>query len=177
MEAIQLLKYSGSRKVLETLLEFPNRLFTINELAGEAEVPFASCWRLVRKLEPAGIIETGRVGRSITVKLHKSEYADSVFAILKISKSPQAFTAKALAGVLAKEKKVRAAYLFGSVARGDEKLASDVDVALLAEKGFDANGLLFKVYEKYGTKIVPLVFLSRKELDVFMAGKKGERLK
>ncbi|MFH0817363.1 MAG: nucleotidyltransferase domain-containing protein [Candidatus Micrarchaeota archaeon] len=177
MEAIQLVKYSGSRKMLETLFKFPNRQFTINELAKEAEVPFASAWRLVQKWEPAGIIETGRVGKSVTVKLHKSEYLDSVVSLLKISVSPQAFTAHALKDLFAKEKQVKEAYLFGSVAMGSEKLASDIDVALLAEKGFNANNLVFEVYEKYGTKVVPLVFSSKKELGSFMADKKGARLK
>ncbi|MEW6328754.1 MAG: nucleotidyltransferase domain-containing protein [Candidatus Micrarchaeota archaeon] len=177
MEAIQLVKYSGSRQLLATLLRFPDRQFTINELAKEAGVPFASAWRMVRRWEPAGMIETGRVGKSVTVKLHKSEYLDVVASLLKISVSPQAFTARALRDMLAREKGVRQAYLFGSVAMGEEKLASDVDVALLAEKGFNANHLVFDVYERYGTKVVPLVFSSRKELDVFMKDKKGARLK
>lgn len=177
MEAIQLVKYRGSRQMLETLLKFPNRQFTINELAKEAGVPFASAWRLVRRWEPAGMIETGRVGRSVTVKLHKSEYLDSVAAMLKISTSPQAFTARALKELLAKEKGVKEAYLFGSVARGEENLSSDIDVALLAGKDFEANILVFGAYEKYGTKVVPLVFSSRKEFNIFLADKKGERLK
>jgi predicted nucleotidyltransferase len=177
MEAIQLLKYSGSRKLLETLLKFPKRQFTINELAKEAGVPFASAWRLIRKWEPAGIIETGRVGKSVTVKIHKSKYLNSVVSMLKISMSPQAFTARALIDLLSKEDSIREAYLFGSVARGDEKLASDVDIALLAEKGFDANRLVFEIYKKYGTKVVPLVFSSKRKLGEFMADKKGKWLK
>lgn len=177
MEAIQLVKYNGSRQLLERLLKFPERRFTINELAREAGVPFASAWRLVKKWEPAGIIETGRVGKSVTVKLHKSEYLDLVVSLLKISVSPQLFTARALKEMLGKEKGVKEAYLFGSVARGEEKLSSDIDMALLVEKGYNANDLVFGVYEKYGTKVVPLAFSSKKEIEEFMADKKGERLK
>lgn len=177
MEALQLIKYSGSRKMLETLVRFPNRQFTINELAKVAEVPFVSTWRLVKMWEPAGLIETGRVGRSITVKLRKSDYLDSILTLLKISKSPQSFTVHALRDLLAKETAVKEAYLFGSVARGGETLASDIDVALLAGKGFDANRLIFGIYERYGTKIVPIVFESRQTIESFMKDKKGERLK
>lgn len=177
MEAIQLIKYKGSRKLLETLVKYPNRQFTINELAGEAGVPFASAWRLVRKWEPPGLIETGNVGRSVTVKLRRSEYLKSVLSLLNVSMSPQAFTARALKELLTKESGVKEAYLFGSVARGEEKLASDIDVALLVEKGYDANRLVFNIYGKFGTKLVPLAFQGRKELEAFMAGKKGERLK
>lgn len=177
MEALQLVKYAGSRKLLEALLKFPRRQFTISELADESGVPFASAWRLVKKWEPAGLIETGRVGKSVTIRLHESEYLDSISSLLKLSASPQAFTARFLKGLLAKEKKIMGAYLFGSVARGEEKLSSDIDIALLAEKGFNANDLAFGAYEKYGTKVVPLVFSSRKELEKFMSGKKWEKLK
>ncbi|MCI0504413.1 nucleotidyltransferase domain-containing protein [Candidatus Micrarchaeota archaeon] len=177
MEAIQLIKYKGSRKLLETLVKYPKRQFTINELAKEAGVPFASAWRLVRKWEPAGIIETGKVGKSVTIKLHKSEYLDSVLSLLKISMSPQAFTVRALRDLLAKESSVKEAYLFGSVATGKEKPMSDIDIALLVMKGYDANSIVFEVFEKFGTKIVPITFLDRKELEDFMADKKGERLK
>ena len=177
MEALELIKYSGSRKLLETLFKYSKRQFTINELAKEAGVPFASTWRLVKKWELAGIIDTGRVGKSVTVKLHKSGYLDAIASLLKISMSPQAFTARTLVNLLAKEKGVKEAYLFGSVAKGSEKLTSDIDIALLAEKNFNANNLVFEVYEKYGTKAVPIVFSSKKKLETFMADKKGERLK
>ena len=177
MDAIQLVKYRGSREMLETLLRFPERQFTINELSRDAGVPFASAWRLVQKWEPAGLIDTGRVGRSVTVRLHKSDYLDSVASLLKISKSPQAFTARALREILAVEEGVKQAYLFGSVARGEETPSSDIDLALLVRKGFDANGLVFGVFEKYGTKLVPVAFTSEGELRKFMKGKEGERLK
>jgi len=177
MEAIQLVKYSGSRKVLETLIKFPNRLFSINELAKQAGVPFASTWRLVQKWEPAGIIETGKVGRSVTVRLRKSEYTDSISSLLNSSESPQAFTARAVKELLAGKNGVKEAFLFGSVAVGKEKLASDVDVAMLVEKGFDANQLVFEVYERLGTKVVPITFFKKDEFESFMADKKGERLK
>ncbi len=177
MEALELIKYKGSRKLLETLVKYPSRQFTINELAKVAGVPFASAWRLVKRWEPAGMIETGKVGRSVTVKLHRSEYLDSMLSLLRISMSPQAFTARAIKDLLAKERGVKEAYLFGSVAKGDEKLASDIDIALLVEKGYDANSMVFEVYEKFGTKVVPIAFHDRKGLEAFMADKKGERLK
>lgn len=177
MDSLQLVKYSGSRKVLETLVKYPDRQFTISELARESGVPFASAWRMVQRWEPAGMLETRRVGKSITVRLHTSEYLDSILSILKISLSPQAFTARALTGMLAKERNVKEAYLFGSVALGNEKPESDIDVALLAGKGYHPNRLVFLVYEKYGTKVVPITFGKKKELDAFMSGKGGQRLK
>lgn len=177
MEALELMKYRGSRRMLETLLKFPSRQFTISELAREAGVPFASAWRLVKKWTPAGIIETGRVGKSVTVKLRSSEYVKSFASILNASVSPQAFAANALTRTLSKDGRVKEAFLFGSVAGGSEKLESDVDVALLAGNGFDANKLLFDAFEKHGVKLVPIVFSSKREFDAFTSDKKGRRLK
>ncbi len=163
--------------MLETLLKFSNRQFTINELAKESKVPFASAWRLVQKWEPAGIIETGRIGKSVTVKLKKSEYLDSIVSLLKLSVSPQAFTVSALKDFLVKEDGIKEAYLFGSVARGEEKITSDIDLALLATSGYDANALVYDSYSKLGTKIVPITFISKKEFSAFLADKNGVRLK
>ncbi len=177
MEALELVKYRGSRRMLETLLKFPDRQFTISELAREAGVPFASAWRLVKKWGPAGIVDTGRVGKSVTVKLRGSGYVKRVASILDASVSPQAFAASALCRVLSRDARVKQAFLFGSVAGGSERLESDVDVALLAEKGFDANKLLFDAFEKHGAKLVPIVFSSKNEFDAFMTGKNARRLK
>ncbi len=75
------------------------------------------------------------------------------------------------------ERKVRQAFLFGSVAQGKEKPESDVDLALLTAPGFDANGLVYTAYEKYGAKVVPLTFSSESKLNAFLKGKQAERLK
>jgi predicted nucleotidyltransferase len=176
METLELLGYSGAREMLETLLRFPKRQFTINELSRESGVPFASAWRQVRRWEAAGVIETGRVGRSVAVRLGESKYTRQMADVLRMSTSPQAFTVRGLKRMLAKDKGVKSAYLFGSVAKGDEELASDIDVALLAGRDFDASNLVFRVQKEYGTKIVPLVFATGKDLSSFLKGKQAAKI-
>ena len=176
MEAIELVKYKGAKSVLETLLKFPKRQFSINELAKTSEIPFSSCWRLVRKWEPAGIIETGRLGKSVTVKLRQSGYAKRAAELVKLSASPQAFAVEALKKMLKKTRGVKEVFLFGSVAKGEEKLESDVDLAVLAGREFDADALVFSVYEKLGAKVVPLVFRRKKEFSAFLRGKEAVSL-
>ena len=175
MEALDLIKQKGARKVLETLLTFKGRQFTINELAKESNVPFVSVWRLVKIWEQAGIVETGVVGRSRIVRFRESEYTKRILELLRLSVSPQAFTAEALRKEL-KKKGIKEAYLFGSVAKGKEKLESDVDIAILSVKEFDVNKLVFGIYEKYGTKIIPLTFEDKAELDRFLKDKEGVRI-
>jgi len=176
VDAIQLVKAKGAKALLEALSAFEQRTFTISELAREAKVPFASAWRLVRKWEPAGLVETGRVGAGVTVRFKKSPYALHVLELLRANVSPQRFTVGGLKEVFRKKPEVKAAFLFGSVARGEEKLESDIDVALWADKEFDADGLVFDVAEKWGAKIVPLVFADDKELKEFLEGKEYVRI-
>jgi len=159
------------------LLKFQKRAFTISELSKEAAVPFASAWRLVKKLDAAGIVETAKVGNCITVTLRPSSYLDSVVQILSLSKTPQSHVVGAIKKRLQKDKTADEAYLFGSVASGAETLSSDIDIAVLAKKGFDANSLVYWAYEKYGAKPVPIVFGSHEKLKKFLEGKNAERLK
>ncbi len=176
MDAVHLLKYKGAKALLETLSAFPERVFTISELAKVAKVPFASAWRLVRKWEPAGIVQTGRVGASVTVKLNKSPYAERVVELMRLSVSPQQFTVEQLKEELKRVPGVKAAFLFGSVARKEEKLESDIDLAVLSDGRFDADALVFLAAEKWGAKVVPLVFAKKSGLDSFLEGKEHVRI-
>lgn len=175
MEALELLQYKGARRLLETLLEFKGRQFTISELAKAAGVPFASTWRLIKRWRSAGIVDASVVGRSTVVRLRDSEYVLRIAELLRLSVTPQAFTAEALKSEL-KGRKIKKAYLFGSVAKGEEKPESDIDLAILAGKRFDSNKLTFDIYERYGTKVVPLVFGNEKELDKFLKEKEKVRV-
>jgi len=176
LDVVELVKYKGAKALLETLVAFPERLFTISELAKVAKVPFSSVWRLVRKWEPAGIVETGRIGGSVTVRLKKSAYTNRVIELVRLSVSPQGFTVEQLKETLAKTAGVKEAFLFGSVARGEEKLESDIDLAVWADNRFDADALVFTVAEKWGTKVVPLIFEKKNELNAFLEGKEHVRI-
>ena len=176
MDAIDLVKGSGGREVLAVLFRFPERDFTISELGREAGVPFSAARRLVKKWEPAGIVETRLAGRSVLVRLRKTPYAKNIMKLLGLGVSPQAFTVSALRALLAKDKKIKEAHLFGSVASGKETPSSDIDVAILSEKGFDADGLMLRAYKTHGAKLVPIVFTNRRELGEFLKGKKEVKL-
>lgn len=177
MEAVELLRSRGARELFVTLRKFPEREFSINELAKTAGVPFATTWRTVGLWRSAGVVETGKLGRSVVVRYRDSPYARLMANILGISASPQAFAVARLRVMLKRIKAVKRAYLFGSVARGEEKIRSDVDLALLAGRGFDPDDFALGAYERYGVRVVPLTFGSVKELEGFLKGKEAVRLK
>lgn len=177
MEALKLIRYKGARRIFDVLFNYPERQFTINELAREAGVPFASAWRLIQLWEPAGIVETGRLGRSRIVRFHRSAFTEQLAKMLRLSVSPQAFTVQRLRTIFEKEKNIRRAYVFGSVARKEERVVSDIDLAMVVKKNYNINKLMFDVYERYGTKIIPLTFKSERELNAFLKDKEKVRIK
>jgi len=176
MDCLELFKYKGSKQLFEVLFKYPKREFSINELAKTAGVPFASAWRAVRRFEKAGVVETGKLGGSVVVRFHDSEFTGLIARMLRLSVSPQAFTVKKLKELLGKSPFVKEAFLFGSVARHQEKLQSDIDVAILAGRRFDAESLVFDVYEEYGTKVTPVTFSSKKELHEFLRDKNAVKI-
>lgn len=177
MDFVRLLAGKGARELYLTLARFPRRQFTISELAKTAGVPFSTTWLLVRQWERAGMVDTGRVGRAVTVRFSGAEPARLALRLLHSGTSPQSLAVGWLRGRLAHERKVREAFLFGSVARGEERLESDIDVALLAGKGFKAELLAAEAEERFRAKLVPLPFSSRGEFKDFLKGKEAVRLK
>lgn len=177
MDLITLIAAKGGRQVYVVLQRFPGRQFTISELAKTSGVPFSTTWLIVRKWERAGIIDTGRVGRAVTVRISGAQPALRAGRLLSAGPSPQQLAVEWLRGRLSAEKRIQAAFLFGSVAAGREGLESDIDVALLAERGFDAAGLASEIGERFRGKLVPLLFFKGSELSGFLKGKQAVRLK
>lgn len=57
-----------------------------------------------------------------------------------------------------RDKRIREAFVFGSIARGEEKAGSDVDVMVIGELGLrDLSGLLSGIEEKIGREVNPHV--------------------
>jgi predicted nucleotidyltransferase len=57
-----------------------------------------------------------------------------------------------------RDKRIRAAFVFGSIARGEEKTGSDVDVMVIGELGLrDLSGLLSGIEERIGREVNPHV--------------------
>jgi predicted nucleotidyltransferase len=177
MDAIGILSYSGAAQAFRVLLTYPRRQFSIRELAKEAKAPFSSVLRAVRLMERAGLLEMGKVGRSKTVRLHESEYTKIAAGIVGAGVSPQKFAVEKLRKMLKRDARVKEAWLFGSVARGEEKPESDIDVALIADRGYGLTSLMFRFAEEYNAKVIPLVFGTKKEIDEFLEGKEKIRLK
>ncbi len=169
------LSRKGSRELLALLLEYPKRRFSISELARSAKVPFGTVWNTIRDWEATGIVGTERVGSTIAVTLGGGPYLEVAEKMLEM---PPSLQRMALPGIAKRMRKagVKEAYLFGSVAKGEEKPESDMDIALVEAKGFKAEEETFRIHDALHVKTVFLEFSSEKELKSFLEGKKNERL-
>ena len=166
----------GRPRLLKTLVDFPRREFSINELARVSQVPFATAWRAARDWEKNGLVSTRLLGRARLVRLANEKYASELMKTAFLP-SIQQSSLETVREVLARERRVEKAFLFGSVAEGMEVAGSDLDVALLVKREFDAADLVGKTFDETGCKLVPLQFSSKKDFEEFLKEKKKVKLK
>ena len=167
---ITIQKYIKHKDLVEHLMRFPEREFTIFELAKEVDKSYATTWRFVQLLDKVGIIFTKKIGNYTVCRLNpKSSYLGEIEKALKLDISPQRSAFKKFLESIKKIKNVKKVYLFGSVAKGKEKPGSDVDVAIIIEKGtteFEEkiHHIMGQVLEESKIQIVPHI-LTEKEFN------------
>ena len=150
------------RSVIGALFKYPDREFTIRELARESGTPYATAWRLMQLLDSYGIIKTKKIGKATVCTLNKSS------PYLKtIKQTPHRMAFELFKNKIKIHPNVKKIYLFGSVATGRERPDSDVDIAIIVKKQFGAfekwiNKVMTEVLEKTQINIVPLVFTHKK---------------
>jgi len=155
------------KNLLQLLLKYPKREFSMLELANESKTSYATTWRTVQELDKLGIILTKKIGNITVCRLNtKSPYISEVKKSLQIM-SPHRKAALLFAKNIKRLLYVKKVILFGSVAKGKEKPSSDVDIAVITTKKTEMekviNKLVSKILESTRIKIVPLL-LTEKEL-------------
>ena len=108
----------------------------------------------LRKLVRLDLVQSRRDSNRVyyRAKTENPLYADIRSLVLKTSG-----LADVLKSVL-RDNRVRAAFVFGSIACGEEKSGSDVDLMVIGDLGLrDISGLLSGIEEKIGREINPHV--------------------
>jgi predicted nucleotidyltransferase len=130
----QILGSKATVRVLKTLLRYRGKVFTIRELARVSGFSHPEISKVVRELEERGIVKLQPVGRAYQIILNEDSYLlKSV--IEPIFKAEQE-TINVLVSIIRPffmNKKIIAAAIFGSVARGQERKISDIDLLIVAE--------------------------------------------
>jgi predicted nucleotidyltransferase/predicted transcriptional regulator len=129
-ELIGILAKKGRIDIIRTLKAFPERDFTINELAKASNIPTMTTWRAVKELKKAGLIKTRKVGNAISVAF--TDDRDRIRTIRLVPETdPQRSAALAFAKRLGFFDWVEECRLFGNIGRGEHAPGDDVDVAVV----------------------------------------------
>jgi len=152
------------QRVLAVLFGNPGRTFYANEVIALAGSGTGAVQRELARLEAAGLATVTRMGNQ---KHYQANAAAPVFAELRglvLKTSGLADVLRAALAPLAAQ--IRAAFVYGSVAKGQDTAQSDIDLMVISETLTYAD--LFAVLEtatnQLGRKVNPTVY-SRKEFD------------
>lgn len=140
--------------------------FTGREVAIRSKTSPANAIRELRRFEDNGLVERRVVGRAQVWKWKGAHYLTKP---LRAAFLAEEGTLKALCTEIVRElgpdERVIKAVLFGSVARGDERAGSDIDLLVIArdERSVEAvrqrlDRLLERVSRSFGNSLAPIVY-------------------
>jgi DNA-binding transcriptional ArsR family regulator len=115
--------------ILAAILVQPEKAWYVSELARRMGVPSSSLQRELQDLTDAGILKTHRQGRMVYYQANSDSplFADLRGLLLKTAGLVDVLT-EALKPLAAK---LRVAFVYGSIASGDEQSDSDVDLMVV----------------------------------------------
>jgi predicted nucleotidyltransferase len=151
------------QRVLGVLFGNPGRSFYANEVIGLARSGTGAVQRELARLEAAGLVTANRIGKQ---KHYQANPASPVFPELRALVLKTSGLADVLREALAPVSgRIRAAFVYGSVAKGEDTAASDVDLLVVSEglTYADLFGTLEEASAQLGRKVAPTVY-SPKEL-------------
>jgi len=156
--------FSGTQqRVLGWLFGQPQRSFYANELIGLAGAGSGAVQRELKRLEQSGLVTVHTVGNQ---KHYQANPASPIFAELCGIVQKTVGLAEPLRAALAPlAKKIKAAFVYGSVAKREETAESDIDLMLIADKLTYAD--VFEALETAGARLgrtVNPTIYTRKEL-------------
>jgi DNA-binding transcriptional ArsR family regulator len=145
------------RRVLGLLLLRPEEALHGREIARRTGLPAGSVARELTKLAEVGLLQRERRGNQQIYQANKnSPVFGELAGILRKTSGLADVLAQRLAPVAPK---LRAAFIFGSMAQGRENAGSDVDVMLIGDLGFaQAVKLLHAAQVTLGREVNPKVF-------------------
>jgi predicted nucleotidyltransferase len=151
------------QRVLGVLFRNPERSFYANEVIALARSGTGAVQRELARLEGAGLVTTSRLGKQ---KHYRANQDSPVFEELRSLMLKTSGLVDVLRDALAPSSDlIRSAFVCGSVARGDDTAASDIDLMVVADDLTYAD--LFSALEeastRLGRKVAPTIY-SRKEL-------------
>lgn len=145
------------RRILGLMLLRPEEALHGREIARRIGLPAGTVARELQRLAEAGLLTRERRGNQQVYRANPhSPIFTELASILRKTSGVVDILANALAPVA---ERLRVAFVFGSVARGQESAGSDVDLMLVGDLGFrEAVALLHPTQAEIGREVNPKVF-------------------
>lgn len=145
------------RSVLALLFGHADEQFYLREIARCGGTGIGATQRELGQLTEAGLISRVRRGHQIYYQANRK---NPIFSELKsILVKTSGVRGILLEGLTSLEDRIKLAFVFGSIARGEEKASSDVDLMVVGEVSFtDVVSALGQIEAKLGREVNPTVY-------------------
>lgn len=148
----------SQQRVLSVIFGNPHRSFYANEIINIADVGTGAVQRELAKLEGAGLVVVHRVGKQ---KHYQANASAAVFEPLRELILKTSGLANVLhAALTPAAAEIRAAFVYGSIAKGEDSATSDVDLMVISESisYADLFALLEEASSHLGRTVNPTVY-------------------
>jgi len=154
---VSLLFGTYRQRVLGLLLLNPERSYYVREIARLTDTAAGTLHKELARLAGVGLLLRESVGNQVRYSANRDcPVFEELASILRKTSGLVDVLAKALRPV---ENQIRLAFVFGSLARGEQQSNSDVDVMLVGGMSFaDAVRVLHPVQETLRREINPVVY-------------------
>lgn len=146
------------QRVLGVLFVNPERAFYAREIIGLARSGSGAVQRELERLEASGLVQGRRIGR----QKHYQANADSpLFEELRGLARKTFGLTDVLRGALEPiASDIRAAFVYGSIAKGKDTAASDIDLLVISERLAYAElyGAVEAAATQFGRKVAPTLY-------------------
>jgi len=155
-QLVEILFGAYRRQILALLLLRPDESFYVREIGRLTGVPAGSLHRELKLLGDAGLLQRSVSGNQVRYQLDRAcPIQEELASIFRKTAGLADILREALAPLAGK---IRLAFIFGSVARGKERAASDVDVIVLGSASFvSVVGALSGTRERLRRDVNPVV--------------------
>jgi len=142
-------------EILKLFLFNPENSFYQRQISSLARQPIRGVQRELDKLQKIGLIESSAQGNRIYYKVNKK---CPIFKDLKNILFKSVGIAENIKQEL-KKGNIRVAFIYGSYARGDESISSDIDLMVIGEiSSKDLSGILSRIKKELMREINYVVF-------------------
>jgi len=145
------------RRVLGVLLIHPDTTYHVRELARLTGTSAGTLHKELSKLTEGGVLCRQAVGNQVRYRANRDcPIFEELASILRKTSGLVGVLAHALSGI---ESHIDLAFVFGSLARGEQNSNSDVDVMVVGSLGFaEVVGLLHPMQKTLQREINPVVY-------------------